>query len=172
MSELDSGHSCGGSEALRFKFFFRFLSTTPIIYAYGLFSCWTYCWTFRSTLNLARLPLKRRSATMEIRGELAVTPLSATRRFPPTRWHPRRAGTGRAPRASRCWRRRSNSAPVHPHFSCDEDVTLPPAVAHGFVNAMRDFFAEKNPTKRDAIAAHQLSVLRDHQGPREEKLWL
>ncbi len=61
---------------------------------------------------------------------------------------------------------------VHPHFSCDEDVTLPPAVAHGFVNAMRDFFAEKNPTKRDAIAAHQLSVLRDHQGPREEKLWL
>lgn len=37
---------------------------------------------------------------------------------------------------------------------------------------MRDFFAEKNPTKRDAIAAHQLSVLRNHQGPREEKLRL
>ena len=32
--------------------------------------------------------------------------------LPPTRWHPRRAGTGHAPRASRCWRRRSNSAPV------------------------------------------------------------
>ena len=102
----------GAGEALRFKFFFRFLSTTPIIYAYGLFSCWTYCWTFRSTLNLARLPLKTRSATMEIREGLVVTPLSATRRFPPTRWHPRRAGTGRAPKASRCWRRHSNSASV------------------------------------------------------------
>jgi hypothetical protein len=48
----------GAGEALRLKFFFRFLSTTPITYALGLFSCWTYCWTFRSTLNLARLPLK------------------------------------------------------------------------------------------------------------------
>jgi hypothetical protein len=28
---------------------------------------------------------------------LVVTPVSATRRFPPTRRHPRRAGTGRAP---------------------------------------------------------------------------
>src|SRR5258707_12383976 len=121
-SPVSQRYRDGAGEALRFKFFFRFLSTTPITYAYGLFSCWTYCWTFRSTLNLARLPLKRRSATMEIRGELAVTPLSATRRFPPTRWHPRRAGTGRAPRASRCWRRRSNSASaVNPFFSCDED---------------------------------------------------
>jgi hypothetical protein len=38
-------------------------------------------------------------------------------------------------------------------------LTLPPGVAHGFVSAMHDFFAEENPTKRDAIAAHQLSVL-------------
>jgi hypothetical protein len=37
---------------------------------------------------------------------------------------------------------------------------------------MRDYFIEANPTKRDAIAAHQLSVLRDYQGPREEKLRL
>ena len=37
---------------------------------------------------------------------------------------------------------------------------------------MRDFFAEENPTKRDAIAAHQFSVLRDYQGPRDKKLRL
>ena len=102
----------GAGEALRLKFFFRFLSTTPIAYAFSLFLCWTHCWTFRSTLGLARLPLKTRSATMEIREGLVVTPVSATRRFPPTRWHPRRAGTGRVPKASRCWRRHSNSASV------------------------------------------------------------
>src|SRR5258706_4180702 len=49
---------------------------------------------------------------MEIREGLVVTPVSATRRFPPTRWHPQRAGTGRAPKASRCWRRHSNSTSV------------------------------------------------------------
>jgi hypothetical protein len=36
----------------------------------------------------------------------------------------------------------------------------------------RLFFAEKDLIKRDAIAAHQLGVLKDHQGPREKKLWL
>jgi hypothetical protein len=56
----------GAGEALRHEFFIRFMSTTPITYAFGLFSRWTYCWTFRSTLNLPRLPLKTRSAIMEI----------------------------------------------------------------------------------------------------------
>lgn len=51
-------------------------------------------------------------------------------------------------------------------------LELPPAVAHGFVRAMNDYFVEANPIKRDAIAAHQLSVLRDYQGPREKKLRL
>jgi hypothetical protein len=51
-------------------------------------------------------------------------------------------------------------------------LTLPPDVAKGFVKAMRDFFAEEHATKRDAIAAHQLSVLRDFQGPREKPLRL
>jgi len=51
-------------------------------------------------------------------------------------------------------------------------IDMTPEVARSFVDAMRDFFAEENPTKRDAIAAHQLSVLRDYQGPREKKLRL
>ena len=51
-------------------------------------------------------------------------------------------------------------------------VDLPPDVALGFVRAMNDFFAETDPHKRDAIAAHQLSILRDYQGPREKKLRL
>lgn len=51
-------------------------------------------------------------------------------------------------------------------------LELPPAVARGFVSAMNDYFAEKDPTKRDAIAAHQLGVLKDYQGPREKKLRL
>jgi hypothetical protein len=37
---------------------------------------------------------------------------------------------------------------------------------------MRAFFAEEDATKRDAIAAHQLSVLRDYQAPREKPLRL
>jgi hypothetical protein len=51
-------------------------------------------------------------------------------------------------------------------------TTLPPAVARGFVEATRDFFAEEDATRRDTIAAHQLSVLRDYQGPREKPLRL
>jgi hypothetical protein len=49
---------------------------------------------------------------------------------------------------------------------------LPPEVARAFVDAMTDYFAEDNPTKRDAIAAHQLSVLGRYQTPREGKLRL
>jgi hypothetical protein len=41
-------------------------------------------------------------------------------------------------------------------------VDLPPAVARGFVNAMNDYFAESDNIKRDAIAAHQLSVLNQY----------
>ena len=37
---------------------------------------------------------------------------------------------------------------------------------------MNDYFVEANPIKRDAIAAHQLSILRDYQGSREKKLRL
>jgi hypothetical protein len=37
---------------------------------------------------------------------------------------------------------------------------------------MSDYFAEDDPIKRDAIAAHQLGVLKDYQGPREKKLRL
>jgi hypothetical protein len=32
-------------------------------------------------------------------------------------------------------------------------LDLPPKVARGFVDAMNDYFAEDNPTKRDAIVA-------------------
>jgi hypothetical protein len=45
-------------------------------------------------------------------------------------------------------------------------IELPPAIASGFVDAMTDYFAEENPIKRDAIAAHQLSVLGQYQNPR------
>jgi hypothetical protein len=51
-------------------------------------------------------------------------------------------------------------------------LDIPPEVAQGFVRAMRDFFAEPDPVKRDAIAAHQLKLLRDRQGPRDKKLRL
>jgi hypothetical protein len=51
-------------------------------------------------------------------------------------------------------------------------IELPPEVARGFVDAMKDYFAEDNPTRRDAIAAHQLSVLGQYQNPRDGKLRL
>jgi hypothetical protein len=51
-------------------------------------------------------------------------------------------------------------------------IDMPPKVARGLVNAMNDYFAEANPTKRDAIASPQLSVLGQHQGPREKRLRL
>jgi hypothetical protein len=49
-------------------------------------------------------------------------------------------------------------------------LDLPPAVARAFVKNMRAYFAEKNPIKRDAIAARQLHALTEHQGPREKAL--
>jgi hypothetical protein len=45
---------------------------------------------------------------------------------------------------------------------------LSPRVANAFVAAMKDYFAETDNTKRDAIAAHQLSVLSQHQSSREK----
>ena len=51
-------------------------------------------------------------------------------------------------------------------------LDLPPAVARGFVSAMNDYFAESDNTKRDAIAAHQLSVLNQYRGQREKPLRL
>ena len=73
-----------------------------------------------SPLNLARVLLKTDSAAMEVSEVLMATPGSAKRRFRPTRWHPRRAGTERAPKASRCWRRHSSLASVCTRFPCDE----------------------------------------------------
>ena len=51
-------------------------------------------------------------------------------------------------------------------------LDLPLAVAHAFVDAMNDYFAVDNPTKRDAVAAHQLSVLDQYRGPRDGPLRL
>jgi hypothetical protein len=51
-------------------------------------------------------------------------------------------------------------------------LDLPPAVARAFVDATNDYFAEDNPTERDAIAAHQLSVLGQYENPREKALRL
>jgi hypothetical protein len=47
-------------------------------------------------------------------------------------------------------------------------IELPPEVAEAFVADMRAFFAEPNLIKRDDIAARQMSVLRQYQGPREK----
>jgi hypothetical protein len=47
-----------------------------------------------------------------------------------------------------------------------------PDVASRFVDATRDFFAEENPHKRDAIAAHQFSILGQYQNLREKPLRL
>ncbi len=51
-------------------------------------------------------------------------------------------------------------------------LDLRPRVARAFIGAMVDYFVEANPIKRDAIAAHQLDVLKRYQGPREKKLRL
>jgi len=57
-------------------------------------------------------------------------------------------------------------------MSPTKPLDLSPEVTRAFVEAMNDYFAEENPTKRDAIAAHQLSVLGRYQTPREGKLRL
>ena len=49
---------------------------------------------------------------------------------------------------------------------------VPPAVARAFSKAARDYFAESDPHRRDAIAAHQLSIMRSYQGSREKPLLL
>jgi hypothetical protein len=41
-------------------------------------------------------------------------------------------------------------------------IELPPAVGRAFVRDMRAFLAEKNPIKRDEIAARQLWALKQH----------
>ena len=47
-----------------------------------------------------------------------------------------------------------------------KQLELPPAVAKAFVKDMKVFFKEKDLVKRDEIAARQLWVLQQHQGPR------
>lgn len=54
----------------------------------------------------------------------------------------------------------------------EKPLELPPAMAPGFVSTLRGYFAENDPIKRDAIAAHQLGVLKGYQWPRENKLRL
>jgi hypothetical protein len=49
---------------------------------------------------------------------------------------------------------------------------FPSDVARRFFKDLRAFLAEKNTTKADGIAARQLQVLRQYQGPREKKLRL
>jgi lipase chaperone LimK len=51
-------------------------------------------------------------------------------------------------------------------------LELPPAVARAFVEDMKAFFAEENRYKQDEIAARQLHILKQYQGPREKKLRL
>lgn len=51
-------------------------------------------------------------------------------------------------------------------------LELPPAVARGFVSAMRDYFAETDTHKCDSIASYQLSIMKGYQGPREKPLTL
>lgn len=47
---------------------------------------------------------------------------------------------------------------------------IPPTVARAFSRAAKDYFAETDPHRRDAIAAHQLSIMRSYQGSREKPL--
>ena len=47
-------------------------------------------------------------------------------------------------------------------------IELPPEVAEAFVADIRAFFAEPKLIKRDEIAARQMSVLRQYQGPQEK----
>jgi hypothetical protein len=50
------------------------------------------------------------------------------------------------------------------------DIEIPPDVARRFVEDMLAYFAETSTIKRDEIAARQMSVLRQYQGPREKPL--
>ena len=49
---------------------------------------------------------------------------------------------------------------------------MPPEVVRAFSRASKDYFAETDPHRRDAIAARQLSIMRSYQGSREKPLLL
>ena len=51
-------------------------------------------------------------------------------------------------------------------------LELPPEVARRFFEDMRAFHRERNPIKRDDIAARQLHALSGHLRPRDRKLRL
>jgi hypothetical protein len=51
-------------------------------------------------------------------------------------------------------------------------LELPPEVARRFFEDMRAFHRERNPIKRDEIAARQLHTLSGYLRPRERKLRL
>lgn len=122
------GSSWGMERVKRFDLNFscNFFEQYQCLRTPGNFRCWTFCWTFHCTLLCRSTWLVCHSrpvfGSMEIREVLVATPVSATLRFHPTRWHLRRAGTGRASKASRCLRHHLNLASVCTHFSCDEDV--------------------------------------------------
>ena len=51
-------------------------------------------------------------------------------------------------------------------------LELPPEVARRFFEDMRAFHRERDPTKRDEIAARQLHALAGYLRPRDRKLRL
>jgi hypothetical protein len=50
------------------------------------------------------------------------------------------------------------------------DIEIPPEVARRFAEDMCAYFAETNPVKRAQMAARQMSVLSQYQGPREKPI--
>jgi hypothetical protein len=109
--------------------------------------------------------LKTDCAAMEIREVLVATPGSAKQRFRPTRWHPRRAGTGRAPKASRCWRGHSSSASVFTRF-----FRATKAKRHfRQVTAMKmNFISTTGIVTLLAVAAFTLDPLPIHAAPKKK----
>jgi len=53
-----------------------------------------------------------------------------------------------------------------------KQLDLPPEVARAFVRDMTAYFAEDDQIRRNAIAASRLHALKQHQGPRDQKLRL
>jgi hypothetical protein len=84
-------------------------------YGFGQFSLLEVSVYTPSSLNLARVPLKTCLGSMEIRELLVATPVPAILRFHPTRWHLRRAGTGRQGMG---WRCRRAAARAYRKFNC------------------------------------------------------
>ena len=99
-------YKIGAGEALRLKFFILFFATVTVTYArapnFLLNALLDVLFDTCSPLNLERAPLKTRFGPTETHGVLAVTPVSAKRRFRPTCSHPQRAWKELAPKASRC----------------------------------------------------------------------